>query len=38
VHEYPDGRLAVLHGPSCLARYDAGGKLLAELAPNKRAA
>ncbi len=25
VHEYPDGRLAVFHGPRCLARYDAGG-------------
>lgn len=25
VHEYPDGALAVFHGPRCLARYDAGG-------------
>lgn len=25
VHEYPDGRLAVLDGPRCLARYDAAG-------------
>ena len=30
VHEYPDGRLAVFHGPRCLARYDAAGMLLAE--------
>jgi len=26
VHQYPDGRLAVFHGPRCLARYDAEGK------------
>ena len=25
VHEYPDGRLAVFHGPRCLARYPADG-------------
>ena len=25
VHEYPDGTLAVFHGPRCLARYKAGG-------------
>jgi hypothetical protein len=30
VHEYPDGALAVLHGPRLLARYDAAGKALAE--------
>jgi len=34
VHRYPDGNLAVFHGPRCLARYDAqgvgiGSKLLA---------
>lgn len=29
VHEYPDGTLAVLHGPRLLARYDAAGRLLA---------
>lgn len=35
VHEYPDGRLAIFHGPRCLARYDAGGKLeSAEPTPN----
>ena len=27
VHEYPDGRLAVFHGPRCLARYHADGAL-----------
>ena len=26
VHEYPDGTLAVFHGPRCLARYRATGK------------
>jgi hypothetical protein len=30
VHEYPDGHLAVFHGPRCLARYDAAGKPLAD--------
>ena len=25
VHEYPDGSLAVFHGPRCLARYGADG-------------
>jgi transposase len=28
VHEYPDGTLAVFHGPRCLARYDAEGRLI----------
>jgi len=28
VHEYPDGRLAVFHGPRCLARYDADGEMM----------
>jgi transposase len=28
VHEYPDGHLAVFHGPRCLARYDARGRVL----------
>jgi transposase len=27
VHEYPDGTLAVFHGPRCLARYHADGQL-----------
>jgi hypothetical protein len=26
VHEYPDGRLAIFDGPSCLARFDPKGK------------
>jgi len=26
VHQYPDGRLAIFDGPSCLARFDATGK------------
>jgi transposase len=28
VHEYPDGTLAIFHGPRCLARYDSTGKQL----------
>ena len=28
VHEYPDGTLAIFHGPLCLARYDPEGELL----------
>ena len=28
VHDYPDGTLAVFHGPRCLARYDRDGRLL----------
>lgn len=28
VHEYPDGTLAVFHGPRCLARYQPDGRLL----------
>ena len=28
VHEYPDGTLAVFHGPRCLARYQADGQLI----------
>lgn len=27
VHRYPDGRLALFHGPRCLARFDATGQL-----------
>jgi transposase len=29
VRDYPDGTLAVFHGPRCLARYDAGGRQIA---------
>ena len=36
VHEYPDGTLAVFHGPRRLARYSASGTLLDEL--DQRAA
>ena len=28
VHEYPDGTLAVFHGPRCLACYHADGRLI----------
>jgi transposase len=28
VHRYPEGQLAVFHGPRCLARYDATGSLI----------
>ena len=28
VHAYPDGTLAVFHGPRCLARYTAEGQLI----------
>jgi hypothetical protein len=28
VHAYPDGTLAVFHGPRCLARYHAEGRLI----------
>ena len=28
IHAYPDGILAVFHGPRCLARYDAEGQLI----------
>ena len=30
VHEYPDGGLAIFHGPRCLAKYDAEGKPIGE--------
>ena len=33
VHEYPDGGLAVFHGPRCLANYDAKGKAKQEKNP-----
>ena len=34
VHEYPDGTLAVCHGPRCLARYTAAGVLREASLPN----
>jgi hypothetical protein len=36
VHEYPDGTLAVFHGPRCLARYYAKGELIAPKAESRR--
>ncbi len=33
VHEYPDGGLAVFHGPRCLAEYDAEGRAKQEKKP-----
>lgn len=40
VHEYPDGALAIFHGPRCLARYTVTGKLMEQTPPKakKRAA
>ena len=38
VHEYPDGRLAVFHGPRCLARYHADGQIIGETENAKTAA
>jgi hypothetical protein len=38
VHEYPDGGLAVFHGPRCLARYHADGRLIGETENAKTAA
>ncbi len=35
VLEYPDGNLAVFHGPRCLARYDQDGALLAAQSQQK---
>jgi hypothetical protein len=35
VHEYPNGQLAIFHGPRCLARYASNGK---ELKPKVRQA
>ena len=36
VHEYPDGTLAVFHGPRCLARDDAEGQLIEPKAESRR--
>ena len=36
VHRYPDGALAVFHGPRCLARYDAGGVPIASVPTRPR--
>ena len=37
VHDYPDGRLALFHGPRRIARYDRNGRLEEEH-PDQRAA
>lgn len=34
VHEYPDQRLAIFHGPRCLARYDRTGALQTDSEPT----
>jgi hypothetical protein len=36
VHEYPDGTLAVFHGPRCLARYHADGRLIETEGESRR--
>ena len=36
VHEYPDGTLALFHGPRCLARYQSGGAIIET--PTRQAA
>jgi transposase len=38
VHQHEDGSLAVFHGPRCLARYDAAGRLCEAAAPTQSAA
>jgi hypothetical protein len=38
VHAYPDGQIAIFHGPRCLARYDADGGLLEPAVPMRAAA
>ncbi len=38
VHEYPDGTLAVFHGPRRLARYQADGAVLDETKQSRAAA
>jgi transposase len=36
VHAYPDGTLAVFHGPRCLARYHADGRLIETEGESRR--
>jgi hypothetical protein len=38
LHQYPDGRLAIFHGPRRLADYSAGGELITREAPKQTAA
>jgi hypothetical protein len=35
VHAYPDGTLAVFHGPRCLAHYHADGQLIGQAHPGR---
>jgi transposase len=37
VRDYPDGTLAIFHGPRCLARYDADGRQIAAPTPQSLA-
>jgi hypothetical protein len=34
VHHYPEGTLAIFHGPRCLARYRADGAPLDQVQPR----
>lgn len=36
VHEYPEGDLAIFHGPRCLARYDVNGVMVGSNAENTK--
>jgi hypothetical protein len=38
VHKYPDGRLAIFHGPRQLADYEPGGSLIDQVSPARTAA
>src|SRR5215218_2639972 len=38
VHKYPDGRLAIFHGPRRLADYEPGGSLIDQVSPTRTAA
>ena len=38
VHEYPDGRLAIFHGPRRLADYEPDGTLIDQIRPARTAA
>jgi hypothetical protein len=38
VHRYPDGSLALFHGPRCLARYTAQGEAISRVKSHKNAA
>ena len=37
VRDYPDGTLAIFHGPRCLARYDADGRQIVDPTPQSLA-